>query len=104
MPAAAVELRAARRRAVGGRFPAGGTTPIDRLRSVLRDVRDRGDGFDAPCPVAGCAYRLSIDPGTDGRALVCCPAGCDVRAITAALGLSVRDLFPAPRRGGGGRQ
>ena len=78
--------------------------PVERLRSHCQDVRNRGDGFDARCPVPGCAYRVSVNPGADGRAIVYCPAGCNARSIAAALGLSVRDLFPAWGRGGrGGR-
>ena len=78
--------------------------PVALVLGRLADARENGDGWSAACPVPRCPYRLSLGVGRDGRALVCCPAGCDVRAITAALGLSVRDLFPAPRRGGGGRQ
>ncbi len=78
--------------------------PVERLRSRFCDVRDRGTGFDAPCPVPRCTYCVSVDRGTDGRALLYCPACCDAQKITAALGLSVRDLFASPRRRGGGRR
>jgi len=37
---------------------------------------------------------LSINQGTDGRALVHCHAGCSVEAICEALGLTLRDLMP----------
>ncbi|MGC4114488.1 MAG: toprim domain-containing protein [Myxococcales bacterium] len=37
---------------------------------------------------------LSVCEGEDGRVLIKCHAGCDVRAVCAALGLEMRDLFP----------
>lgn len=37
---------------------------------------------------------LSITVGDDDRVLVKCFAGCDVAAITAAIGLEMADLFP----------
>jgi hypothetical protein len=41
---------------------------------------------------------LSIGVGADGRALICCHAGCDTRNVVAALGLTWTDLFPAGHR------
>lgn len=41
---------------------------------------------------------LSIRFGDDGRILLHCFAGCPVEAVCAALGLSVRDLFPSQGR------
>jgi hypothetical protein len=53
--------------------------------------------FRARCPGHGggnpSALRVSV--GADGRVLLYCFAhGCPVEAITGALGLQVRDLFP----------
>jgi Protein of unknown function (DUF3631) len=38
---------------------------------------------------------LSIDEGSDGRALLKCHAGCAVTDVIAALGMKAKDLFPA---------
>jgi len=65
---------------------------LDRLNAV----RQRGDGrWSAECP----AHRdktpsLSIRELDDGRILLHCFGGCDVHAITAALGIELSDLFP----------
>jgi DNA-binding transcriptional ArsR family regulator len=37
---------------------------------------------------------LSVSEGRDGRVLLKCHAGCDIKAIVQALGLELRDLFP----------
>lgn len=75
--------------------------PAASFVARLDDARARGDGWTARCPVKRCPYRLSVNRGRDGRVLLHCTGGCDVGAITAALGLSVRDLFVPSRRGGG---
>lgn len=65
---------------------------LDRLDAV----RPRGDGrWSARCP----AHRdktpsLSIRELPDGRILIYCFAGCDIQALTAALGVELSDLFP----------
>lgn len=73
--------------------------------SALQTVRDAllrrgsklaasGDGFSACCP--GHEDRrasLSISEGRDGRVLLRCHAGCELRDIVAALGLELSDLF-----------
>jgi len=46
-----------------------------------------------------------VSEGTDGRTLVHCHAGCEVKAICTALGIRLRDLFATPsktRHGGNG--
>jgi hypothetical protein len=53
--------------------------------------------FRARCPAHDGDNRqaLHVAIGADGRAVLYCFAyGCDVEAITAALGLGVHDLFP----------
>lgn len=66
---------------------------LDRLDAV----RQRGDGrWSARCPAHGDKTpSLSIRELDDGRILLHCFAGCDVHAITAALGTELSDLFPA---------
>jgi hypothetical protein len=41
---------------------------------------------------------LSVSQGSDGRVLLCCHAGCETKDVVAAIGLSLKDLFP--RRNG----
>ena len=65
---------------------------LDRLDAV----RQRGTGrWSAKCPAhADQSPSLSIREVDDGRILIYCFAGCDVHAITAALGIELSDLFP----------
>ncbi len=76
-------------------------SPLDRLRGALADVRDRRSGFDAACPVPGCEYRVSVDPGEDGRALIVCRGGCGIDAVLDAIDWQTCDLFVPNERGGG---
>jgi hypothetical protein len=68
-------------------------------------VQETGCGWTALCPAhADTRPSLSIAQGEDGRALVKCHVGCDINAIVAAVGLTLKDLFPetnggAKRRG-----
>jgi putative DNA primase/helicase len=53
-----------------------------------------GKGWIAKCPAHDDRKpSLSIDEGSDGRALLKCHAGCDNTAILASLGMKPRDLF-----------
>ncbi len=65
---------------------------LDRLDAV----RQCGDGhWSARCPAHGDKTpSLSVRELADGRILLYCFAGCDVHAITAALGIELSDLFP----------
>jgi hypothetical protein len=56
--------------------------------------------FRSRCPghAGGNPDSLAVSPGADGRALLHCFVGCDVEAITAAIGLGVPDLFAAGHR------
>lgn len=74
------------------------TDPVERLRHILENVRPKGNGgFVARCPShQDPKNSLSVDCGDDGRALVRCFAGCSADQVTAALGLTTRDLFPPP--------
>jgi hypothetical protein len=65
----------------------------------LLHAKQNGNGWTALCP----AHKdrepsLSIREGADGRILLKCFAGCDTAKIVAALGLTMRDLFPATKR------
>src|SRR5436190_9589833 len=67
------------------------------LRLVLRlNAKRSAKGWIAPCPAhEDHTPSLSINQGTDGRALVKCLAGCDTNDVLAAVGMKLRDLFPA---------
>jgi putative DNA primase/helicase len=74
------------------------TSAIETVLSKLAKVRQAPGGFSASCPgpnhVNGDRHpSLSVSEGDDGRVLLHCHAGCPVDEITAAVGLSTRDLF-----------
>ena len=71
----------------------GATVTTDEIRALL-DAK----GNTAHCPAHDDRSKsLSIREGRDGRSTILhCFAGCPTTAITAALGLSMRDLFSGP--------
>lgn len=73
---------------------------MENLLCHLEGVRESGRGWTARCPAhQDRSPSLSVAQGDDGRILLHCFAGCQVEAITAAIGLTVHDLFaegPAP--------
>ncbi|MCX6539231.1 MAG: AAA family ATPase [Acidobacteria bacterium] len=72
------------------------TTPLDRFLAALpRPAQQNGGGWMARCPAhEDDRASLSITTGDDGRVLLKCHAGCQAAAITAAMSLELRDLFP----------
>jgi len=72
----------------------------DPLRNVLDrldGVKQRGRGYMALCPAHDDRNpSLSVREGDDGRVLVKCFAGCDVKDITHAMGLTMGNLFLDP--------
>lgn len=77
------------------RFPVAHTqtTHTAELLQRLAGVRQSGRGFLALCPAHEDRNpSLSITPAHD-RLLLYCFAGCSVESITAAIGLSLSDLF-----------
>lgn len=68
---------------------------VERVLNGLKKVRRSGTGWVALCPSHEDANAsLSVTEGRDGRVLLNCHAGCDPKDITAALGMSMTDLFP----------
>lgn len=68
---------------------------INEVLEYFDGVKAAGKGWKALCP----AHRdvnpsLSISQGSDGRTLLHCHAGCPTDSITAAVGLTMADLFP----------
>ena len=73
-------------------------SPVAVILPLLKQVRQRGPGsWMALCPAHDDhSPSLAIRETSDGAVLIHCFTGCSVGAITAALGLSVADLFPHP--------
>lgn len=71
-------------------------TPLETILLRLNKVQRSGAGYKAICPAHDDrSPSLSIREGTDGRVLLHCFAGCDLRPIVAAMGLRTADLFHA---------
>ena len=70
-------------------------SPLDNLLDRLDGVRRAGKGWIARCPAHDDGNpSLAIAEGDNGVVLVRCHAGCELHQITAAVELSVGDLFP----------
>ncbi|MBN2563136.1 MAG: DUF3987 domain-containing protein [Phycisphaerae bacterium] len=68
--------------------------PINLVLSKLASAKRNGRSWIAQCPAHDDRRpSLSISEGDDGRALLCCHAGCAVEAIVEALGLAMADLM-----------
>jgi hypothetical protein len=78
---------------------------VDALLARLDAVRARGTGrWTARCPAHDDRTpSLSVAEGDRGL-LLRCHAGCTLDAITAALGVTTRDLFYAPARARRGKR
>ena len=75
-------------------------SPLQRVLDALTEagcrVRGGGDQQSAQCPAhEDREPSLSISTGDDERVLLNCHAGCTAEEIAGALGLTMRDLFPA---------
>ena len=69
-------------------------TPIDLVLSKLLDAKKNGRGWTARCPAHDDRRAsLSIGEGEDGQVLLHCHAGCQVRDICTAMGITQADLF-----------
>ncbi len=69
---------------------------VEALLSRLQGVHKSGARWIALCPAHDDRCQsLSVGVGEDRRILLTCHAGCSVEAIVIALGLTMRDLFPA---------
>src|SRR5262245_60659061 len=80
--------------------------PLERILSLLPSAKKSGKGYSAKCPGHDDQQAsLSISTGEDGRVLLTCHAGCDVKQIVSAVRLKLSDLFPKKRqKGGSGHQ
>lgn len=77
------------------------TAPIDLVLSRLDKVKAAGAGkWKACCPAHDDRDpSLSIREADDGKVLLHCWAGCFTNDVLAAIGLTVRDLFPVESTG-----
>jgi hypothetical protein len=77
-------------------------TAFDTVTARLAE-RTGGAGRNGtwPCPAHDDHNpSLSVSPGSDGKVLLYCHAGCTTDNIVAALGLELGDLFDTPRQNG----
>mgnify|MGYP007100053510 CR=1 FL=1 len=75
------------------------TRIIQALESRGSHPRKSGSGWSARCPAHDDRDpSLTVSEGDDGRALVCCHAGCSHIAIAEALGLKEHELFENSER------
>jgi hypothetical protein len=80
---------------------------VDQVLALFtgRGLRRTRRGWSARCPAHDDrANSLSIGIGDDSRTLLNCFAGCRTQAIVAAIGLSMRDLWPDNAGGRSSRQ
>ena len=71
------------------------TRPIDRVLTRLEGVRRVNGGWMALCPShADRNASLKVAEADDAKVLLHCKAGCLTTDVVAAMGLSMRDLFP----------
>jgi hypothetical protein len=78
---------------------AGVNPALARVLARLSSVQKSGAGFTAKCPShPDRQASLSIGEGRDGRVLLYCHAGCELRYVVAAIGLELADVFPERRR------
>jgi hypothetical protein len=83
------------------------TSPLHLVLDRLDHVREIRPGqYRAKCPAhdGKSVDSLSIGEGKDGAVLLHCWGACDNEAVTAALGLELRDLFPMRDLAPGERQ
>jgi hypothetical protein len=68
---------------------------VTEILAKLEKVKQVGPGrWQAKCPAHGDNVpSLTVTTGADGRVLMNCHANCETKAIAAALGLQLRDLF-----------
>ncbi|MFO1342612.1 MAG: DNA primase [Burkholderiales bacterium] len=73
------------------------TSPVHTLLALLDSVRNSRPGvWQARCPAHDDASpSLSVKEDRDGTVLIKCWAGCSAQEVVNAVGLELRDLFPA---------
>ena len=70
---------------------------LTQLLDQLENVTQNGKQFSARCPAHDDRKNsLSVTQEKDGKILLHCHAGCRTEDILAALGLSMKNLYPSP--------
>lgn len=70
--------------------------PVEEILSRLENVRPHGKDNRCECPIGHRSKgTLSVTTGEDGQVLLHCFAGCEPLDIVHAIGLELKDLFPA---------
>ncbi len=70
-------------------------TPVDLVLERLSGAKRLGTGWIAKCVAhEDRKASLTLAEGDDGRALLCCQAGCKTEDVVAGIGLAMTDLFP----------
>src|SRR5258705_267491 len=78
-------------------------SPLEHVLGKLDGVKKTTAGWMARCPAHDDRNAsLGIREGDDERVLINCHAGCATESVLTAIGLTMRDLFAAPRRGSSG--
>ncbi len=68
---------------------------LEEVRARLEGLKSAAGGWIAKCPAhEDRKASLTLASGDDGRALLCCQAGCKTEDVVAAVGLTMADLFP----------
>lgn len=80
--------------------------PLNRILTALPDLRPTGNGHQGRCPAhdSSGGNSLSVSLTEDGKVLLHCFGGCEPKAIVAAVGLTMSDLFPEETRRNGHAQ
>ncbi len=72
------------------------TEPLVSILQKLSGVTKNGNGFQALCPAHDDrTSSLSIASGKSGNVVIHCHASCETKAILDAVGMSMKDLYPA---------
>src|SRR4029077_17389405 len=84
----------------------GTNAAVDRVLNALSTradsnvIEESSGQWSARCPAHDDRKAsLAIAVGDDGGAVLHCNAGCDIKAVVAALGLGFSDLMPGDRNG-----
>ena len=79
-------------------------SPLQTILDRLEGVKQAGNGYTARCPAHDDNRNsLSVSAGDDRRVLLRCHAGCTSEAVCKAMGLELKDLFPAKTASGSKR-
>lgn len=71
--------------------------PLEKLKSRLENVQQRGHGYRADCPNEHRSkLQLSFKLTADGMLLLKCHSGCSALEVLQPIGLKLSDLYEKP--------